>query len=112
MVLASTNTTSLDNLAEQADQIMEVATPSISNVTTSTEVEQLRVEIADLKKLVQSLLIPKAQHQHRSPSQRQSRSPSPSIPNKESCRYHQRFVSSARKCQPPCNMSGNMQASH
>ena len=107
MVLASTNTTSLDNLAEQADQIMEVATPSISNVTTSTEVEQLRVEIADLKKLV-----PKAQHQHRSPSQRQSRSPSPSIPNKESCRYHQRFVSSARKCQPPCNMSGNMQASH
>ena len=60
MVLTSTNTTSSDNLAQLADQIMEVATPSISNVTTSTEVEQLWVEIADLKRLVQSLLTPKA----------------------------------------------------
>ena len=59
MVLASANITSLDDLVQLADQIIEVATPSISNVTTSTEVEQLWVEIADLKKLVQSLLTPK-----------------------------------------------------
>ena len=111
MVLASTNTTSLDDFAQLADQIIEVATPSISNVTTSTEVEQLRVEIGDLKKLVQSLLTPKARHQHRSLSLRQSPGPSPS-PNKESCWYHQSFGSSARKCQPPCNVSENTPGSH
>ena len=44
MVLTFTNTTSLDDLAQLADQIMEVATPSISNVTVSTEVEQLHSE--------------------------------------------------------------------
>ena len=63
------NTTSLDDLGQLVDQIMEVTTPSISNVTASTEVEQLLVEMADLKRLVQSLLTPKAQHQHQSPSQ-------------------------------------------
>ena len=50
------------------DQIMEVATPLISNVTASTEVEQLYSEIADLKRLVQSLLTSKARHHRRSPS--------------------------------------------
>ena len=83
------------------DQIMEVATPSISNVTA---VEQLYSEIADLKRLVQSLLTSKALHHRRSPSRRQSPSPSLSRPNKETCWY--------RQCQPPCNMSGKPQASH
>ena len=64
MVLASTNTTSLDELAQLANQIMEVATTSISNVSALSEVDQLWAEIADVKKLVQSLLIPKARHQH------------------------------------------------
>ena len=105
MVLASTNTTSLDELAQLANQIMEVATTSISNVSASSEVDQLWAEIADIKKLVQSLLIPQAQHQHRP-------SPSPSILNKESCWYHQRFGSSASKCQPSCNISGNTQDSN
>ena len=69
MVLTSINTTSLDDLGQLADQIMEVTTPSISNVTASTEAEQLLVEMAEVKKLVQSLLTPKAQHKHQSPSQ-------------------------------------------
>ena len=59
MILASANITSLDDLVQLADQIIEVATPSISNITASTVVEQLWVEIADLKKVVQSLLTPK-----------------------------------------------------
>ena len=64
MVLASAITTSLDNLAQLANQIMDVATPSISNVTASTVVEQLCLVIADLKSLLQSLLTSKAQHHH------------------------------------------------
>ena len=59
MVLTSTNTTSLDDLTQLADQIMDEATPSISNVT---EIEQLPSEIADLKRLVESLLTFKARH--------------------------------------------------
>ena len=59
MVLASTNITILDDLAQLAVQIIEVTTPSISNVSVSTEVEQLRMEIADQKRIVQSLLTPK-----------------------------------------------------
>ena len=62
MVLTSTNTTSLDDLTQLADQIMDEATPSISNVTASTEIEQLQSEIADLKRLVESLLTFKARH--------------------------------------------------
>ena len=62
MVLASTNTTCLDNLAQLGDEIMEVATPSIANVTASTEVKQLRAEIGDFKRLVQLFLSPKARH--------------------------------------------------
>ena len=76
MVVASTNTISLDELAQLANQIMEVATTSISNVSASRKVDQLWEEIADIKKLVQSLLITKARHQYRP-------SPSPSISNKE-----------------------------
>lgn len=60
IVFTSTNTTSLDDLAQLANQIMEIAIPSISNVTASIEVEQLLAKIGDLKRLVQLLLTPKA----------------------------------------------------
>ena len=39
MVLVSTNTTILDDITQLADEINEVATPSISYVSASTEVE-------------------------------------------------------------------------
>ena len=39
MVLASTNTTILDDITQLADEIKEVATPLISYVSASTEVE-------------------------------------------------------------------------
>ena len=60
MLLPFTNTTSLDGFAQLADPILEVATPLISNVTAFTEVEQLQLELADLKRLLQSLLTSKA----------------------------------------------------
>ena len=65
MVLASTRDgTPIEDLAQLADKIIEVATPPIvSTVTTpSADIEQLRSEIASLTKLVSSL-----QQQHARP---------------------------------------------
>ena len=56
MVLASTDTTDLQQLAQLADKIMEVSTPTVAPFTNSTEVQTLRAEISDLRKLVESLL--------------------------------------------------------
>ena len=53
MVLTSTpDTGSLNDLAQLADKIMEVATPSVSIVHKSTEFEHLRQEVAELKMLI------------------------------------------------------------
>ena len=58
MVLASTPDASLEKVAELADKIMEVATPSVSAVAMHalmTEVEQLHTEVTWLQRLVASL---------------------------------------------------------
>ena len=58
MVLASTDESlTLDKLAELADKVMEVATPSVSATATpqvTTEVEQLRTEVTRLQEMVKS----------------------------------------------------------
>ena len=102
MVLASARRdTTLAQLAQMADEIMEVATPSISAVhrdarptpQLSAEMEQLRSEVAGLTNLVKSLT-------------RRRRSPSPHPSRRQLttdlCWYHQRFGDDARKCQEPC----------
>ena len=60
MVLASTpDTTDLDDLAQLADKIVEVAIPSVAAVHTpsplNAEVEQLRTEVSCLQEIVKSL---------------------------------------------------------
>lgn len=59
MVIASTgDSTSLEQLAQLADKIVEVAMPSVSAVTASSfmdEMEQLHSQVVSLKRLVQSL---------------------------------------------------------
>ena len=59
IVLASTNDAiSLEELAQLADKIMDVASPSVSVITTPplhTEVDQLRAEVFRLKELVSYL---------------------------------------------------------
>ena len=57
MVLASIpDTGSLDNLAQLADKIMEVATSScaIAAVSTTSELEHLHKEVAELKSMLQA----------------------------------------------------------
>ena len=108
MVLASTpDTTDLDDLAQLADKIVEVAIPSVAAVHTpsplNAEVEQLRTEVSRLQEIVKSL-----SSRGRSPRRR---SPSPHPPSdNDLCWYHQRFGDDARQCRPPCKKSGNDKA--
>lgn len=112
MVLASTGDKSnLEELAQLADKITEVAAPSIASVTApqlTAEVDQLRAEIAGLRKLIRDLPTTRRPNRGRTPSPSRSHSPSqPAI-----CWYHQRFGDSARKCKSPCARAGNEPASH
>jgi hypothetical protein len=58
IVLASSSTTSLEELAELADKVAEVAAPTITTVQAqqpANELEQLREELAQLRATVKSL---------------------------------------------------------
>ena len=71
IVLASTpNMGSLNILVQLADKIMEVATPSpaIAAVSTTSELEHLHKEFAELKSMLQALQSPKQSSTQQSPS--------------------------------------------
>ena len=112
MVLASTGgAVSLGDLAQLADKIVEVATPSVSAIRQphlKDELDQLRTEVVGLTKLVRSLSARDRPSRGRSPSPAQPRPPTdPSL-----CWYHQRFGDAARQCREPCSKAGNALASH
>lgn len=127
MVLASSpDTSTVDNLAQLADKIVEVATPSVSAMSAthlSDEFERLRAEVTGLQKVVETLsLTATARERSRSrskgPMYPRGRSPSPrpppasdSDPDHRLCWYHRRFGDQARKCIEPCSFSVNGQAS-
>lgn len=108
MVLASTpETVSLDDLASLADRVTEVATPRVAvvdaSVQRSSEISELKTEIARLKLLV---------GRRRSSSRGRSDSPARSrLLDSELCWYHQQFGDAARKCKTPCTKAGNSPAS-
>ena len=120
MVLASTSaTTSLEELAELADKIVEVAIPTVSATAAPqasphllTELEQLRADMKQLQKAVQKL-----SRQPRGRSTSHSRAPSPAPPpagESSMCWYHQKYGESAQRCKPPCSYSlpSNTMAGH
>ena len=118
MVLASTDKTlTLDKLAELADKVMEVATPTPTVAAIKAPPDQisyLREEVARLTELVQSLA---TSARHRSVSRSRSRrSPSPAAARHSAdptlCWYHQNFGDLAQKCKGPCTRGLNGQASH
>ena len=113
MVLASADpSTALPKLAEMADKIIEVATPPIvaATSTPASEVQQLREEITRLAELVAPIADGQRPQRGRSRS-RSRRPPSPARADSqrpaEPCWYHKKFGESAKKCQQPCNWSGN-----
>ena len=104
MVLASTNTTTtLKELAELADKVVEVATPMVAATTAFScpeilmAIEQLRAEVQKLQTSIRQLA-----RQSRGRSQSQSRHNSPA-PQEQTCWYHQKYGSKAKKCTTPCN---------
>ena len=121
MVLASAGDMSLEALAQLADKIVEVATPSISTLNISpltAEVEQLRAEVARLQDMLASIK-PASPQQHSSRQRSRSRpssrsnSPKPAVtpdPSHGLCWYHRKFGEQAHKCTSPCSWSGNATA--
>ena len=106
MVLASTpDTGNLEDLAQFADKVVEVAVPSVANVNASTDLQQLRQEVAALKGMLQSLKLTRRPPRSRSASP----APPPQQPQ-EPCWYHAKFGDQAQKCKPPCSKSGNSRA--
>ena len=111
MVLASTEAKDLEALAQLADKIVEVATPTVHAVETTTdshsqELQQLRADLSDLKRMVESI---HRSSRNRSPHpgstrNRRSRNSTPEPPTEpDVCWYHRRFGEAARKCQAPCS---------
>ena len=126
MVLASTDSSmDLNKLAELADKVMEVAAPTVANISStppepppitaglsaSSEVKQLREEVARLTELVESLA---NRSRRRSPaSPRRAATPvSPSPPQESLCWYHRKYGDDAQKCRQPCTRGLNSQAGH
>ena len=117
MVLASTaDTTSLENLAELADRVVEVATPSVSSIRNpppqSSDVDQLRADVTRLQEELKSLSLQNQQRRtstRRPPTPVSSRSTSPVTGTL--CWYHLKYGEAARKCKAPCDKaSSNDQA--
>lgn len=121
IVLAPSGTDiTLDNLAEMADRIMEVSTPTVAVMctypepSTSADIASLRTEVHQLQELVNSLT------SHSRDSRRCSLTPicrhSPSLTHQQLavdstlCWYHQHFGDAATKCRPPCSRGLNDQA--
>jgi len=108
MVLASTpDTGNIEDLAQLANKVVEVAVPAVASINTSTELQQLRQEVADLKGMLQSLKLT------RRPSRSCGSSPAPPPQlqqSQELCWYHAKFGEQAQKCKPPCSKSGNLKA--
>jgi len=105
----------LEKLADMADRILELATPTIGAVhmpppPTSSEVETLRTEIRQLQELVKSMSTQPRESRRRSLTPGARRSPSPAHSSRNNptlCWYHQRFAAAATKCRQPCQWGLN-----
>lgn len=109
---------SLEEIAELADSVVDVAPPHVSSIDPPTlEVESLRAEIKELRELVSTLATrphsPRPRSPSPSPRRRQLRFQSPPLSSSATtlCWYHRRFGDRARNCTPPCDRSGNDEAS-
>ncbi|CAN7949498.1 unnamed protein product [Ixodes hexagonus] len=128
MVLAAAGDIPLYDLAALADKVLEVASPTVSNIEAPPHVQQPAASAASsspssadfrtLQSEIRSLaLAVAALHTERSRSPRpryrsRSRSSSRSSSN-TMCWYHQTFGDQAHKCKPPCSAAtGNAMPRH
>ena len=116
MVLASSvEDKSLEEIAESADKIIDVAPPNVSAITPPTP-DTVEALVKRMEELVSTLSTRSRSPRLRSPSPRRQqprlRSPPPPSLSPTSLRwYHRCFGDRARNCTPPCAKSGNDEAS-
>ena len=115
VITPSAGALSLDQLAQLADRIVEASpTPTIATTNTTAQltdqVSELTRRLEDLStqmsKSVRSFRRPRS----RSPGPRRRRAHTP-VADDNLCWYHRKFGVNAKKCQPPCQKSGNDLAS-
>ena len=119
MVLASVDASmSLEKLADMADKVLEVATPSVAAIQNpdpvpaadSSEVALLRQEVTRLAALIESM---SPRSRSRTPKSRHPATPTPSpAPQESLCWYHTKFGAGATKCKEPCSWTLNSMAGH
>ena len=129
MVLASSpEGTGLEQLAELADKVMEVAAPNpppVAAVNTApplaTEIERLHEQVTRLQTAVQQLARSRSTSRPNSCSSRRSQTPPPTSSDTPAhtddsspdalCWYHHKFGERARQSRPPCAWKSNSSAS-
>ena len=127
MVLASTDQgMELHRLADMADKVMEVATPSVAAITSTppidvprtsdkSDLKQLTEKVSRLASLVASMTSVDQPRHNRSRSVSRFHRPHSPAPKESQdnslCFYHQKFGEDARKCRQPCSW-GNFPAGH
>lgn len=109
-ILQTQASLSLDQTAEIADKIMEVASPSpgpsvFAAAAPPVDLASLAKRLDDLSQQVAAL----STRQVRPRSRSTSRSSSPSREPKDGdiCWYHERYGKDAQRCRPPCRFAGN-----
>ena len=109
--------TTLDQLAEMADKVMEVASPSLATLSKppasgpapppalADELRQLRSDVSRLEKLVTRLACNRSSSRLNRHSSRHSPTPPPTEDSSDSlCWYYHKF-GQAQKCHSPCTWS-------
>lgn len=120
MVLASADVAmDMDKLADLADKVMEVATPTVAAISDTrtdpppvtsgpSEVQRLREEVARLAARIDSLNTRSRKRSNSRP--RRTASPAPPTTTQELCWYHTKFGEAAQKCKEPCTWDLNAPA--
>lgn len=121
-LLATQKNASLETLAELADQVQDIASPTRHVAATADHGSTISVmanEIAELRRMVKDLTVqlnrsprPRDRNQQRSRSRSSKRSES-AYRKHPLCWYHERFGSRSTRCIKPCDFttSGNAQGS-
>lgn len=101
MVLTASNEDDLAKLAELADKIIAVAPTSVAAITSiPSPHEELQEMKNEISRLVDSVAVLHTASTSQSASQARTK-------RQNLCWYHRKFGNAARKCVPPCELSGN-----
>lgn len=123
LVLAAAEDMPVERLADLADKVHEVSSPTVATATTQdTAMARLEHRMEELAASVANLRASRprpprrrtASRSRRDDRQSLARSPSrsPSASARSPCWYHRAFGDRARKCTPPCSWSGNGARGH